>query len=81
MSPILLSRRRLLCLSAAGISSAALGSWEGFDFLGDRDGAAREFLEKANSLTYRVQRLLVREGALAPEYTEGEVRQGQRANG
>jgi DMSO/TMAO reductase YedYZ molybdopterin-dependent catalytic subunit len=81
MSPILLSRRRLLCLSAGGLSSAALGTWEGFDFLGDRDGAARAFLEKANSLTYHAQRLLIREGALAPEYSESEIRQGQRPNG
>jgi DMSO/TMAO reductase YedYZ molybdopterin-dependent catalytic subunit len=81
MSPILLSRRRLLCLSAGGISSSALGSCEVFDFLGDRDGAARAFLEKANRLTYRAQRLLVREGALAPEYAESEIRQGQRPNG
>jgi DMSO/TMAO reductase YedYZ molybdopterin-dependent catalytic subunit len=81
MSPILLSRRRLLCLSAGGISSAAFGTWEGFDLLGDRNGAARAFLEKANSLTYRAQRLLIRQGTLAPEYPESEIRQGQRPNG
>src|SRR5262249_41137252 len=52
-----------------------------FDFLGERDDDARAFLEKANDVTYRAQRLLMRQGALAREYSETEIRQGQRPNG
>lgn len=81
MSKILLSRRRLIGIGAVGISSVALSSCKGFDFLGDRDNAARAFLEKANDVTYRAQRLLIRQGALAQEYSESEIRQGQRPNG
>jgi DMSO/TMAO reductase YedYZ molybdopterin-dependent catalytic subunit len=81
MSKIVLSRRRLIGMGALGISSVALGGCERFDFLGNRDNPGRAFLEKANSLTYRAQRLLIREGALAPEYSESEIRQGQRPNG
>ncbi|MGE3711266.1 MAG: molybdopterin-dependent oxidoreductase, partial [Hyphomicrobiaceae bacterium] len=81
MSRTLLTRRRLLGLGAAGASSLVLGGCGQFDFLGETDSSARAFLERANDLTYRAQRLLIREGALAPEYSESEIRQGQRPNG
>jgi DMSO/TMAO reductase YedYZ molybdopterin-dependent catalytic subunit len=38
-------------------------------------------LEQANSLTYRAQRLIGGEYALAHEYAPSEIRQGQRPNG
>ena len=66
MSRTLLTRRRLLGLGAAGASSLVLGGCGQFDFLGETDSSARAFLERANDLTYRAQRLLIREGALAP---------------
>jgi DMSO/TMAO reductase YedYZ molybdopterin-dependent catalytic subunit len=81
MSKIMLTRRKLLCTGAVGASSLVLAGCDQFDFLGENNGAARAFLEKANDLTYRAQRLLVRDGALAPEYSESEIRQGQRPNG
>jgi len=81
MSKLLLSRRRFIGMGAAGISSVTLGGCDQFDFVANRDSGVREYLEKANTLTYRVHRLLMREGALAPEYSESEIRQGQRPNG
>jgi DMSO/TMAO reductase YedYZ molybdopterin-dependent catalytic subunit len=81
MSRTLLTRRRLLGFGAAGASSIVLGGCDQFDFLGDTDNSVRAFLARANDLTYRAQRLLIREGALAPEYSESEIRQGQRPNG
>ena len=77
----ILTRRRFLSLSAAGSSSLVLAGCDQFDFLGRHDHPVRNVLEKANDLTYRAQRLLIREGALAPEYAESEIRQGQRPNG
>ena len=41
----------------------------------------RDFLERANQLTYRAQRALVGEQALAREFSESEIRQGQKPNG
>jgi DMSO/TMAO reductase YedYZ molybdopterin-dependent catalytic subunit len=81
MSRILLTRRGLLGLGAVGASSLMLGGCDRFDFLGNTDSSARAFLERANDLTYRAQRLLIRESALAQEYSESEIRQGQRPNG
>ncbi|MFG6083354.1 molybdopterin-binding protein [Paracoccus litorisediminis] len=74
-----LSRRRLLGVGAAGLSTLALSGCGNLDFLGN-DGSARNFLARANSLTYRIQRALAG-NALAPEYAETEIRQGQRPNG
>lgn len=81
MSEILLSRRRLIGLGAAGASSLVLPGCDQLDFLGRSDSVVRALLEQADTLTYRAQRLLIREGALAPEYSETEIRQGQRPNG
>lgn len=81
MSKLILDRRRLLGLGAAGASSLLLAGCDAFDDLGDRDSRLRALLQNANDLTYRAQRLLIRDGALAPEYSESEIRQGQRPNG
>lgn len=80
MSKLILNRRRFIGLGTAGLSSIALGGCDLFDGLGDRTRNARDFLLKANDLTYRVQRLLIG-NALAPEYSESDIRQGQRPNG
>lgn len=81
MSQTVLTRRRLIGMGALGASSLVLAGCDRLDFLGAGDSAVRTVLEKANSLTYRAQRLLIRDGALAPEYSETEIRQGQRPNG
>jgi sulfoxide reductase catalytic subunit YedY len=81
MSRLILSRRKLLGLSAAGASSLVLSGCDQFDFLGRRDNGVRNVIESANDLTYRAQRLLVGREALAREYGPSEIRQGQRPNG
>ena len=77
----MLNRRRLLGLGAASASTLMLAGCDQFDFLSDGNNGVREVLTKANDVTYRVQRLLVGQQALAPEYTEADIRQGQRPNG
>ena len=81
MSKLIVSRRSFLTASAAGLSSLALAGCDQFDFLGQRDHAVRDFLERANSLTYQGQRALVPQQALARTYDESEIRQPQRPNG
>lgn len=76
-----LSRRRFLGLTAVGASSLTLAGCDRFDFLGARDGEVRNLLQSVSSLTYRVQRLLLGDDWLAPEYSESDIRQGQRPNG
>lgn len=78
---IQLNRRRLLGIGAASAGSMLLAGCDTFDFLGQRNHPARDFLERANQLTYAAQRALVGEQALAREFAESEVRQGQRPNG
>ena len=80
MTKTLLTRRQLLGVGAAGASSIVLGGCDAFDFLGDRGGSVRDVLLKANDLTYHVQRFLIGD-ALAREYSESEIRQGQKPNG
>jgi len=81
MANLILNRRRLLGIGAASASSLILAGCDQFDFLGQRDDSVRNFLERANELTYAAQRALVPEQALAREFAESEVRQGQRPNG
>ena len=81
MAELILNRRRLLGLGAAGASSLILAGCDQFDFLGQRDNQVRDFLERANELTYAAQRALVPQQALAREFSASEIRQGQRPNG
>ena len=81
MANLILSRRSFLTTSAAGASSLVLAGCDQFDFLGQRDHQVRDFLERANSLTYQAQRILAGQQALARTYDESEIRQPQRPNG
>ena len=81
MSRLIMNRRRMLGLGAAGASSLVLSGCDQFDFLVRRDDPVRNFLERANELTYAAQRALVPQQALAREYAPSEIRQGQRPNG
>lgn len=81
MSRLILNRRRLLGLGAASAGSLILAGCSEFDFLGQRNHPVRDFLERANQLTYSAQRALVGEQAMAKEFSESEIRQGQRPNG
>lgn len=72
-----LTRRRFL---RAGAASLLLTGCDAFDPLGSDQSRVRQVLAAANGLTYRVQRLLAGD-ALAQEFAETEIRQGQRPNG
>ena len=48
MSQLILSRRRLLGVGAAGASSLMLSGCDQFDFLTNRNDPTRNFLERAN---------------------------------
>jgi DMSO/TMAO reductase YedYZ molybdopterin-dependent catalytic subunit len=81
MQSLILNRRRLLGLSAASGASLVLSGCNQFDFLGHTDNHVRNFLERANELTYTAQRALVGRQALAREYSASDIRQPQRVNG
>jgi sulfoxide reductase catalytic subunit YedY len=76
-----LSRRRLLGLGAASASTLMLAGCDQFDFVSDQSNPARKILTDANRLTYHAQRLLLGQNALAPEYTEADIKQAMRPNG
>ena len=81
MSKLIVSRRKFLTLSSAAASSLVLAGCDQFDFLGQRDNPTRDFIERANTLTYQVQRMIAGEQSLARTYSESEIRQPQRPNG
>ena len=81
MSKLIVSRRKFLTLSGAAASSLVLAGCDQFDFLGQRDNPTRDFIERANTLTYQVQRMIAGEQSLARTYSESEIRQPQRPNG
>jgi DMSO/TMAO reductase YedYZ molybdopterin-dependent catalytic subunit len=80
MDKLIVNRRRLLGLGAAGAGSLILSGCDAFDRFLKVGSPVRSTLEQANNWTYNVQRLLA-QGALAPEYSESEIRQGMRPNG
>ena len=81
MQKFQLSRRKFLATAALGASSLALSGCDSFDGISNSDSAVRQFLEAANGLTYRAQRLLVGREALAQEFSESDIRQPMRPNG
>ena len=73
----MLNRRGLLLGGAAlGLSGCKV-----LDGANDTNGALRGVFTSVSDLTYRAQRLLGGGHTLAPEYTEADIRQGQRPNG
>ena len=66
-----INRRRFLTAATLGASGLALSGCDAFDPLSDTDSSVRNVLERANDLTYRVQRLLAGRDALAQEYHRG----------
>ena len=73
----MLNRRGLLLGAAAlGMSGCKV-----LDGANDADTTLRNAFESVGGLTYRAQRLLGGGHTLAPEYTEADIRQGQRPNG
>ena len=75
------SRRRFLGLSASVGSAVALSGCDALDGFLHPQSEVRGFLEQANGLTYRVQRMLLNSDALATEFSESEIRQPMRPNG
>jgi DMSO/TMAO reductase YedYZ molybdopterin-dependent catalytic subunit len=80
MPKFTISRRKFLTASTIGAGFFTAGC-DAFDFLGDSDNSVRNFMEGANDLTYRVQRLLAGRDTLAQEFSESDIRQPQRPNG
>jgi DMSO/TMAO reductase YedYZ molybdopterin-dependent catalytic subunit len=76
-----ITRRKFLTSAAIGASGLALSGCDAFDQLSDPDNGLRNFVERANSVTYRAQRLLTNRNALAQEFSESDIRQPQRPNG
>src|SRR5690606_27950191 len=77
----LITRRNFLRSSALAGSGLVLAGCDQFDFLGQRDKPVRGAMERANVLTYRAQRALIGDQALAREYAASEIRQGMKPNG
>ena len=77
----LITRRNFLRTSAVAGSGLILAGCDQFDFFADKSGSARQFMERANVLTYKAQRALIGDQTLAREYAASEIRQGQRPNG
>lgn len=73
--------RRAFISGSAATTALALGGCDVLGQISAPDNAIRNVLEKANTLTYRAQRMLLGDDWLAREYNEGDIRQGQRPNG
>jgi DMSO/TMAO reductase YedYZ molybdopterin-dependent catalytic subunit len=80
MPKFMISRRTFLTASTVGAGLLTSGC-DAFDFLSDNDDPVRDFLESANDLTYRAQRLFAGRDTLAQEFSESDIRQPQRPNG
>lgn len=81
MAEFRINRRKFLTASSLGLSGIMLSGCDAFDsHLGMGDGL-RTFLEGANDLTHKAQRLLTRRNSLAQEFTEADIRQPMRPNG
>ncbi len=72
----MLDRRKLLLGGAA----LALSGCKVFDSATDRDSTLRRFFASHEGLTHAAQRALIGD-RLAPEFTDADIRQGQRPNG
>ena len=73
-----LYNRRGLLLGAAALGLSACKVLDGANAKGT---VLRNTFESVSGLTYRAQRLIGGGHTLAPEYTEADIRQGQRPNG
>lgn len=76
-----MNRRGFLTRGLIGASALSLSGCKVLDGLADRDGGLHRAIAAANGLTYRAQRLIGGGHSLAPEYSEADIRQGQRPNG
>jgi DMSO/TMAO reductase YedYZ molybdopterin-dependent catalytic subunit len=72
----MINRRHLLLGGAA----LTLSGCKVFDGAGDGDSALRQLFASHEGLTHVAQRVVIGD-RLAPEFTEADIRQGQRPNG
>lgn len=75
------NRRTVLGGIGLTTSGLVLSGCDAFDFLSDGDSKARQFMERANDLSFRVQRLLIGDNGMAQEFSEVDIRQPMRPNG
>ena len=76
-----INRRRFLGAAGAGVSGLALSGCDAFDVLSYPGSDVRHFIERANDLTYRAQRLVIGADGMAQEFPETAIRQQMRPNG
>ncbi|GHE03944.1 molybdopterin oxidoreductase [Allgaiera indica] len=76
-----MDRRTILRLGAGSLAATTLSGCKTFDFLSNPDDPARGILLSANRLTDAAQRLFQGRDALAPTYSEADIRQPMRPNG
>ncbi|MBX3577862.1 MAG: molybdopterin-binding protein [Rhizobiaceae bacterium] len=81
MARLQINRRRFLASAGLGASTLMLGGCDVFDDQLRVGSGLRSFLEGANDLTHRAQRLLAGSHAMAQEYAESDIRQPMRPNG
>ena len=81
MKKLVLTRRKFLTASAAGLAGTALAGCDAFDGALAPGSPVRDFLAGANELTLGVQRASIGREALAREFSVSEIRQGMRPNG
>ena len=76
-----MNRRGFLSRGLAGASALGLSGCKVLDSANNRDTLLRKTMENVGALSYRTQRLLGGGHTLAPEYSQSDIRQGQRPNG
>lgn len=81
MAKFQINRRKFLTSAGVGASGMLLGGCDVFDDQLRMGAGLRSFLEGANDLTYRAQRLLGGGYTLAQEFSESDIRQPARPNG
>ncbi|TGV96118.1 molybdopterin oxidoreductase, partial [Mesorhizobium sp. M2D.F.Ca.ET.145.01.1.1] len=81
MAKFEISRRKFLTAASLGASGIMLSGCDAFDSQLSIGSGLRSFLENANGLTHRAQRLLGGGNSLALEFTEADIRQPMRPNG
>ncbi|MBW4707416.1 molybdopterin-dependent oxidoreductase [Roseobacter sp. YSTF-M11] len=81
MTRKILTRRRALRLAGAGLATASMSGCKVLDSLSDLGNPVRQYMERANQLTFAAQRGLLDRDALAREFTASDIRQPQRPNG
>jgi DMSO/TMAO reductase YedYZ molybdopterin-dependent catalytic subunit len=75
------TRRQIIRSASLAAPVMGLSGCDILDDLNERDAPARNFVESANSLTYRVQRMIGGGHSMAPEFTQADIRQSQHPNG